>query len=93
MLNGLILNASIAVPEKYTGPAGKSAYDLAVEEGFQGTLDQWLESLHGRQGVDGANGEDGKTPVKGEDYWTAADKEEIVQSVLSALDDGDEVSY
>lgn len=30
-------------------------------------------------------GADGTTPVKGTDYWTAADKTEIVQDVLTAL--------
>lgn len=35
----------------------------------------------------------GHTPVKGTDYWTEADKAEIVQDVLAALPDGDEVSY
>ncbi len=32
------------------GAAGKSAYELAVEAGFEGTLEEWLESLHGRDG-------------------------------------------
>lgn len=27
------------------GPAGRSAYDLAVSEGFDGSLSEWLESL------------------------------------------------
>ena len=31
----------------------KSAYDIAVEEGFNGTVQQWLESLKGQNGVDG----------------------------------------
>lgn len=30
-------------------------------------------------------GEDGKSPVKGVDYWTAADQEAIVQQVIAAL--------
>ena len=30
-------------------------------------------------------GDNGYTPVKGKDYWTNADKEEIVNSVISAL--------
>ena len=34
-----------------TGGAGKSAYELAVENGFQGTEQQWLESLKGTVGV------------------------------------------
>jgi len=35
----------------------------------------------------------GYTPVKGEDYFTEAEKTEMVQEVLAALPDGDEVSY
>ena len=38
-------------------------------------------------------GSAGHTPVKGTDYWTAADKAEIVADVLAALPDGTEVSY
>lgn len=44
--------------------------------------------LKGDKGADGANGKDGtngKTPVKGTDYWTAADKAEIVTDTLAAL--------
>jgi hypothetical protein len=33
---------------------GKSAYELAVEQGFQGTLEEYLDSLKGRDGVDGS---------------------------------------
>lgn len=47
----------------------------------------------GPQGPKGETGTDGKTPVKGTDYWTAADKQEIVNSVIAALPDGTEVSY
>ncbi len=39
------------------------------------------------------NGVDGKTPVRGTDYWTDADKQEIINSVIAALPDGTEVSY
>jgi hypothetical protein len=31
---------------------GKSAYDLAVQDGFVGPLDEWLESLKGQDGKD-----------------------------------------
>ena len=34
---------------------------------------------------DGANGKDGYTPIKGEDYFTEADKQEMVNAVISAL--------
>lgn len=39
----------------------------------------------GLKGDKGADGKDGKTPVKGTDYWTTADKEEIVADTLAAL--------
>lgn len=44
-----------------------------------------LKGDKGDKGDPGAKGADGKTPVKGTDYWTAADKQEIVDDVLSAL--------
>ena len=33
------------------GQNGKSAYDIAVEHGFQGSEEKWLESLKGKSGV------------------------------------------
>lgn len=39
----------------------------------------------GPQGPQGPAGPAGATPVKGTDYWTAADKAEIVQATLAAL--------
>ena len=47
----------------------------------------------GEKGEKGEPGTPGKTPVRGTDYWTAADKQEIVNSVIAALPDGTEVSY
>lgn len=38
-------------------------------------------------------GEPGYTPERGIDYWTEADKAEMVTAVLAALPNGDEVSY
>lgn len=32
-------------------------------------------------------------PEKGVDYWTEEDKQEIVDAVLKALPNGDEVTY
>ena len=39
-----------------TGATGKSAYELAVENGFTGTLTEWLESLKGQSGGSGSAG-------------------------------------
>ena len=41
--------------------------------------------LKGDKGDKGDKGADGYTPVKGTDYWTTADKAEIVDDVLAAL--------
>lgn len=38
----------------------KNDYELAVQQGFVGTLDEWLASLHGK---------DGYTPQKNVDYF------------------------
>ena len=42
-----------------TGTAGKSAYEIAVDNGFVGTETEWLESL---KGSDGNKGDNGTTP-------------------------------
>ena len=58
--------------------------------------DLLLASLRGRDGQDGqdgSDGQDGHTPVKGTDYWTAADQAAMVQDVLDALNDADSTSY
>ncbi len=49
---------------------GKSAYEIAVEHGFEGSESDWLDSLIGEDGKDGnngADGEDGKDGADGED--------------------------
>jgi serine protease Do len=50
-----------------TSCAGKSAYEIAVEHGFEGSEEDWLDSLRGDDGSDGADGEDGKDGVDGSD--------------------------
>ncbi len=42
------------------GANGKSAYELAVAEGFEGTLTEWLESLEGKPGPEGPRGLQGQ---------------------------------
>lgn len=46
---------------------GKSAYEIAVENGFEGTVEEWLESLKGKDGVSGVNGVDGVNGANGVD--------------------------
>lgn len=80
------------------GEDGKSAYQIAVDEGFEGSETDWLASLkgadgrngidgiNGTNGKDGTNGVDGKTPVKGVDYFTAAEIEAIEQGAADKVD-------
>lgn len=51
------------------------------------------DGAQGEKGDKGDTGTPGKAPVRGTDYWTAADKQEIVNDVLAELPDGTEVSY
>ena len=46
--------------------------------------------LNGAKGDPGTNG---TTPVKGVDYYTDADKQEMVQLVLAAIPSAEEVNY
>ena len=65
----------------------------ALGEEVDAVVDTPLVVIEGTKGEPGTPGKDGHTPVKGTDYWTAADKQEIVNSVIAALPDGTEVSY
>ena len=49
------------------GVNGKSAYELAVSEGYEGTLTEWLGSLVGPQGERGERGPQGATGATGAD--------------------------
>ena len=52
------------------GKDGLSAYEIAVKNGFVGTVSDWLESLKGADGLpgkDGINGVDGKDGKAGRD--------------------------
>lgn len=74
------------------GEDGKSAYQIALDEGFEGSEADWLASLKGtdgRNGIDGingTNGKDGKTPVKGVDYFTTAEINEIEEGAAAKVD-------
>lgn len=48
------------------GTDGKSAYQIAVEQGYQGSESDWLSSLKGDKGDTGERGEKGDTGLQGE---------------------------
>ena len=45
----------------------------------------YLTDLSGASGIQGEKGAKGDTPVRGKDYWTAADKAEIKSYVDEAI--------
>ncbi|MBP0456259.1 collagen-like protein [Streptomyces montanisoli] len=49
----------------YVAVRGDSAYEVAVAQGFVGTVEQWLASLVGPQGEQGLTGEQGPQGVQG----------------------------
>lgn len=56
------------------------------EQGIQGVQgERGPQGEQGVQGIQGVPGADGKTPVKGTDYWTEADKAGIVSDVIASL--------
>lgn len=54
-----IAATSTVQPYYAKGDPGKSAYEIAVEQGFVGTEAEWLESLKGQDGAQGPQGEQG----------------------------------
>lgn len=55
------------------GDAGLSAYDLAVQRGYSGTLSEWLKSLKGDAGERGKTGKAGRDGKDGLDGQRGAD--------------------
>lgn len=51
--------ADIQLTPGKDGENGKSAYDIAKEHGYTDTEENWLKSLHGRDGIDGKPGQNG----------------------------------
>lgn len=47
----------------------------------------------GDKGDTGSDGKDGYTPVRGADYWTAEDKEQMVSDVLAAIPSAEGVTF
>lgn len=64
---------------------GLSAYEVAVKNGYTSTEEEWLESLDGKDGKDGIDGTDGYTPVKGTDYFTDEEIEQIEQNAADKV--------
>lgn len=70
------------------GENGLSAYELAVQNGFTGTLTEWLNSLKGADGKDGVDGKDGINGKDGADGKNGTDGKDGLSSYEIALKNG-----
>lgn len=61
------------------GADGRSAYEVAVANGYEGTELEWLADMHGADGADGA---DGKSAYE---IWLDAENEGTEQDFLDSL--------
>ena len=76
------------------GKDGRSAYEIAIENGFVGTVAEWLESLKGRNDIDGKDGKDGlpgKDGTNGKDGRDGRDGKDGVSPDLTNYPDTDAV--
>lgn len=72
------------------GETFQQKYDSGDLKGDKGdTGEQGPIGPQGIQGIQGIQGDPGKTPVKGTDYWTDADKAEMVENVKTSLTPAD----
>lgn len=73
------------------GQDGKSAYEIAVNNGFEGDETEWLASLKGPEGERGPAGTDGKDGAQGPPGVNAEPQftQEQVTAILALLDGGD----
>ena len=71
------------------GPKGENG--ISATHSWNGTT-LTVTSASGTSSAD-LKGADGHTPVKGTDYFTEADKQELVTAVIAALPSTEEVSY
>ena len=81
-------NASAGEREEFFNPSFGSVTEVQIPgppgpQGPQGPRGE--QGPQGEAGPQGEQGPAGRTPVKGTDYFTEADKAEMVQAVVNAL--------
>lgn len=83
--DNLPLNSFVLIDTGNVADEDNAKLYVKLDSGYS-----YLTDLSGAQGI---KGEKGEKPVKGVDYFTEADKADMVQAVLTGMPDGDEVSY
>lgn len=88
------------------GKDGKSAYEIAVEQGFKGSVEEWLKSLQGEPGVQGPQGPQGQQGQqgiqgdkgdkgdKGDSYeLQTSDLDKIAQMAAELIENAEKISW
>lgn len=69
-----------------TDTAYSFVVDMSGSQGIQGPAGpQGIQGVQGEKGDKGDTGAEGKTPVKGTDYYTAAEQTAMINSVKSSI--------
>ena len=84
VLSMLLLCGCAAGEPGKDGANGKSAYEIAVENGFRGTESEWIASLKGQDAPSNVPtiGENGNWWVNGKDTGVKAEGSEIINNTL-----------
>ena len=75
------------------GEPGTSAYEIAVENGFLGTEEEWLASLKGEQGPQGEKGDTGEQGVQGEKGEPGDKGEQGIQGIQGDKGEAGDSAY
>lgn len=88
------------------GKDGKSAYEIAVEQGFKGSAEEWIKSLQGEpgsqgpqgpqgpQGQQGIQGDKGDKGDKGDSYeLQTSDLDKIAQMAAERIENAENIAW
>lgn len=95
LTQGWINNGQLQGPAGPTGPQGEAGpQGEQGPQGIQGPAGETgATGPEGPHGPQGETGPAGYTPVRGTDYWTTADRQQMVSDVLAALPTWEGGSY
>lgn len=81
------VNSAIEEIELLQGPKGDKG-DAFTYEDFTEEQLAALQGPAGRDGANGLDGQDGYTPIKGVDYYTAEEKQSLIDEILELIPEG-----
>lgn len=79
--DGVPLNGFVLINTGNVNDEDNAKLFVKLQNGYS-----YLTDLSGSQGIKGERGDDGHTPIKGTDYFTPADKQEIVKEAASLVE-------